>query len=74
MLGQVCYYSFAKLWVPAGTRANHAAVGRFLLLPAWGEELGTSADISEYFFVDSWFLGGGGGGSSPYSIHKINVA
>ena len=22
-------YSFAKLWVPAGTRANHAAVGRF---------------------------------------------
>ena len=27
-----------------------------------GEALGTSADISEYFFVDSWFLGGGGGG------------
>ena len=22
-------YSFAKRWVPAGTRANHAAVGRF---------------------------------------------
>ena len=47
-------YSFAKLWVPAGTKDNHAAVGRFRFLTAWGEELGMSADISEYFL---WILG-----------------
>ena len=30
LLGQVfAIYSFPKLWVTSGTRANHAAVGRF---------------------------------------------
>ena len=50
-------YSFAKLWVPAGTRTNLAAVGKFCFSPAWREELGVSADISEYFWWIVGFLG-----------------
>ena len=56
---------------PSWDKANHAAVGRVLFLPAWGEWLGTSADILEYFL---WIVGSKGRLTSPNSSLGMKMA
>ena len=60
--GLLFTYSFAKLWVPAGTR--------LIMQPLAGSLVrGIVRHVRRHFrifFVDRRFLGGGGG-SSPYS-------
>ena len=56
LAGTVRQLQLAKQWVPAGTRANHAAIGRLSFLPAGGgggggggegRKSGMSADSSK---------------------------
>ena len=63
-------YSFAKLWVPAGTGAYHAAVGRI----ASCQHRGNGWARPQKFwntFVDSQFFGRV---SNPYSSLGMKVA
>ena len=55
-------YSFAKLWVSAGTRANHAAIGRLSFLPTGGGGGERVGHVRRHFWillVDSRFSWGG---------------
>ena len=73
-------YSVAKLWVPAGTRANHSAIGRIASCQHWGGGGGgIVGHVRRHFrilFVDSRFLEreGGGGVLSPYPSSGMKMA
>ena len=53
-------YSFAKLWVPTGIRANHAAVGRIASCQHGGG--GMVGHVRRYFRILLWIVGPSGGG------------
>ena len=76
LLGRVAIYSFVKLWVPAGTWANHAAFGRLSFLPTGGGGGGGRVGhVRRHFgilLVDSRFLGEGF--SSPYSSSGMKMS
>ena len=67
--------NYSLLWVTAGTRANHAAVGRERFLPTGGGGGGKSWACPQTFrilLVDSRFLGEGF--SSPYSSSGMKMS